>query len=105
MITCVLTYTIDPGRVAEFERYGQFWIDAVPRFGGIHHGYFLPSEGANDIAYALFSFPSLADYERYRKQSFADAECLQALQSASTSGFIRRIDRAFLRPVLPEAVK
>jgi hypothetical protein len=30
--------------------------------GGTHHGYFLPDEGANNIAYALFSFPSLADY-------------------------------------------
>ena len=39
-------------------------IDWLPSAGEIHHGYFLPAEGAND-ALALFSFPSLADYERY----------------------------------------
>jgi hypothetical protein len=30
--------------------------------GGLHHGYLLPHEG-NNIGYAFFSFPSLADYE------------------------------------------
>ncbi|WP_211161741.1 NIPSNAP family protein [Xanthomonas campestris] len=31
----------------------------MARLGGQHHGCFLPSEGANTIALALFSFPSL----------------------------------------------
>jgi NIPSNAP len=63
MITCHLRYTIDPYKRDEFEAYGRMWIPLVNRFGGIHHGYFLPHEGANNIAYALFSFPSLAEYE------------------------------------------
>ena len=33
---------------------------------GTHHGYFLPVEGANNIAIALFSFPSVSSYEGYR---------------------------------------
>jgi hypothetical protein len=37
----------------------------VAKHGGIHHGYFLPAEGASDQAEALFSFESLAAYERY----------------------------------------
>ena len=44
-------------------------LTLVPRFGGIHHGYFLPSEGASDVALAMFSFPSLAAYEQYRKDA------------------------------------
>jgi len=31
------------------------WIPLVGKFGGQHHGYFLPHEGPNNIAHALFS--------------------------------------------------
>jgi NIPSNAP len=47
-------------KLADFEAYGAMWLDLMPRFGGIHHGYFLPSEGESDVALAMFSFPSLA---------------------------------------------
>ena len=50
MVTCYLRYVIDPSKLKEFERYGKMWIPLVDRFGGRHHGYFLPSEGANNIA-------------------------------------------------------
>ena len=50
------------------------WLELLPRFGGIHHGYFLPSEGESDVALAMFSFPSLAAYEQYRKDSAADPD-------------------------------
>jgi hypothetical protein len=59
MITCYLRYIIEPSRLKEFESYGKMWIPLVEKFGGQHHGYFLPSEGANNVALALFSFPSL----------------------------------------------
>jgi hypothetical protein len=49
MITCYLRYEVPLGKLAEFEAYGRMWIELVPRFGGIHHGYFLPSEGASDV--------------------------------------------------------
>lgn len=58
MVTCHLKYLIDPYQVPAFEAYGKLWIDLVNRMGGTHHGYFLPSEGANNVAYALFSFPA-----------------------------------------------
>lgn len=102
MITCYLTYDIDPGKVGEFETYARLWLDLVPRFGGIHHGYFLPAEGANDRAVALFSFPSLAAYEEYRTRSAADPDCQAAYRLAETTGCIRRYDRSFLRPVLTD---
>ena len=50
----------------------------MEKFGGQHHGYFLPSEGANNIALAMFTFPSLAEFERYRHDSMQDPECMAA---------------------------
>lgn len=66
VITCYLRYVIDPYRVADFERYARRVMPLAEKFGGRHHGYFLPHEGASNVAVALFSFPSLADYEGYR---------------------------------------
>ena len=99
MITCTIRYEIDPSKVAEFEEYARLWVPLVTRFGGVHHGYFLPHEGANDIAYALFSFQSLADYERYRADSMNDPDCRAAYDLAEQTKCIRRYDRQFLRPV------
>jgi hypothetical protein len=55
MITCYLRYVIDPYKVSEFEQYAKMWIPLVNKFEGIHHGYWLPYEGADNIAIALFS--------------------------------------------------
>ncbi|WP_327359119.1 NIPSNAP family protein [Streptomyces sp. NBC_01304] len=100
MITIHLRYEIDPDRLADFEDYGRRWVDLVNRFGGNHHGYFLPSgEGDSDIAYALFSFPSLASYERYRTDSMADPECQAAFELARRTKCIKRYERRFLRPL------
>ena len=74
MITCHLRYEIDPDQIEAFERFARRWMELVERHGGTHHGYFLPSEGASDIAYALFSFPSFADYERYRARFGEDPD-------------------------------
>ena len=75
MVTIYLRYVLNPRKLKEFEHYGKLWIPLVEKFGGQHHGYFMPSEGASNIALALFTFESLATYERYRQQSFADAAC------------------------------
>ena len=79
MITCYLRYQIPMDKVAEFEAYGAMWLELLPRFGGTHHGYFLPSEGESDIALAMFSFPSLAAYEQYRKDAAADPDVAKAV--------------------------
>ena len=63
MVTCFLKYVIDPYKLDEFESYARAWIPIVNRMGGSHHGYYLPHEGANNLAYALFSFPRLAAYD------------------------------------------
>jgi hypothetical protein len=95
-----LRYIIDPDKVVEFEEYGRMWIPLVERFGGRRHGYFLPHEGANNVAIALFSFPSLAAYEQYRATASGDAECQRAYEFAKRTGCILSYERSFMRPVL-----
>lgn len=80
MITCYLRYVIDPFKLKEFEHYAKLWIPLVEKFSDTHYGYFMPHEGANNIALALFSFPSLADYERYRTQAAEDPDCQAAMK-------------------------
>ena len=99
MVTCYLKYVIDPFQLDVFEQYGKKWIELVNRFGGQHHGYFMPGEGANNIAYALFSFNSLAEYENYRKLSFTDNECLEMFKLANDTKCILSYERTFLKPV------
>lgn len=99
MVTCYLRYVLDPNKLKEFEHYGKLWIPLVARFGGQHHGYFLPSEGANNIALALFTFPSLATYEKYRQDSMQDPDCLAAFQYAQDTQCILSYERSFFRPV------
>ena len=99
MVTCYLRYVIDPYKLREFEHYGKLWIPLVAQFGGQHHGYFLPSEGANNIALAMFTFPSLAAYEQYRIQSASDAACQAAFKYAEDTRCIISYERSFFRPV------
>ena len=100
MVTCYLRYIIDPFKIKEFEHYGKLWIPLVEKFGGNHHGYFHPSEGANNISIALFTFPSLALYEDYRIKSLEDPECIAAFKYAETTKCIISYERSFFRPVL-----
>lgn len=99
MVTCYLRYVIDPYKLADFEKYGKMWIPLVNRFGGTHHGYFIPHEGANNIAIALFSFPDLASYEVYREKIKQDADCREAFEFARETRCIASIERSFMRPV------
>lgn len=100
VITVHLRYEIDDTKLADFAEYGRRWIRLVNRFGGDHHGYFLPSEGDSDEAFALFTFPSLAEYERYREAAATDPECQEAFQLARDTGCIRRYERRFLTPLV-----
>lgn len=102
MITCYLRYEMDPRQTAAFEHYVTGWIPVVERYGGEHHGCFLPHEGANDVAYALFSFESLAAYEVYRTALRDDPEAQRLWELSTETHCIRRFDRTFLRPVFEE---
>nr|MDJ0624245.1 NIPSNAP family protein [Desulfocapsaceae bacterium] len=62
-------------------------------------GYFLPHEGANNIAYALFSFPSLAAYEDYREKIKMDHQCIMAFKHAEKTRCIISYQRSFMKPI------
>ena len=94
-----LRYVLDTSKLKEFEHYGKLWIPLVEKFGGKHHGYFLPSEGANNIALALFTFDSLATYESYRQRSVEDQECQAAFKYAEDTRCIISYERSFFRPM------
>ncbi len=100
MITCSLTYVIDPYKVDAFETYAKVWIHLVNKLGGTHHGYWLPHEGPNNIAYCAFSFPSLTAYEAYRKEMANDVECQAAYEFAEKTHCIISYERSFTRPIL-----
>ena len=102
MITCVVEYIIDPAKIdafERFERFGRRWMELVDSHGGMHHGYFLPAEGASDKALALFSFPSLAAYEQYRALFGTDPDFIEADCIRDDSGCVLRL-RADLHAAL-----
>jgi hypothetical protein len=90
---------VDPFKLNEFESYAKMWIRLVAKFGGNHHGYFMPSEGASNIALALFSFPSLAEYETYRTKAATDPECQAAMQYYRETKCFLSYERSFFRPL------
>ena len=99
MITCFIRYQIDPFRRDEFKTYAENWCRIIPRCGGHLVGYFLPSEGTNDIAWGLIAFESLAAYETYRKRLREDTEGRANFAMAQSKRLILREERTFLEVV------
>ena len=102
MITCVVKYVIDPSKLGTFEEFARAWMKLVERQGGIHHGYFLPAEGASDEALAFFSFADLSTYEQYRSLFRIDSDFVAADRIRDESGCVIRYTRTFMRPLLPD---
>lgn len=100
-ITCFIRYRIDPFQRAAFEQYAKRWLEIIPACGGDVVGYFLPHEGTNDVAWGLISFPSLADYERYRARLKADPAGRGNFAFAEEKRFILAEERTFLEKVTP----
>ena len=98
-LTCFIRYQIDPFQRTEFQRYAENWGRIIPRCGGHLVGYFLPSEGTNDIAWGLIAFDSLASYEAYRTRLKTDPESLENFATAQKKRFILREERTFLEVV------
>ncbi|MEO1662702.1 MAG: NIPSNAP family protein [Pseudomonadota bacterium] len=97
MITCFIKYDIDPFKRAEFEQYAQQWGQAIPRCGADLIGYFAPHEGSATTAYGVYTLPSLADYEAYKKRLASDPIGRSNYEFAQTERFILREDRIFLK--------
>jgi hypothetical protein len=101
MITCFIRYQIDPFQRDESRKYAENWGRIIPRCGGHLIGYFLPSEGTNDVAWGLIAFDSLAAYEAYRALLKQDEESRNNFALAQNQRFILREERTFLE-VVPE---
>ncbi len=117
MFTCVIRYVVDLDRLSDFEEYACSWIELIEKYGGTHHGYFLPdvpleakpdasfsfpelgTEGPNNIAVALFSFPDVRTYDAYRLRVADDKLCIATTARFNESQPFLSYERNFLRPV------
>ena len=97
MITCVITYEIDPFKREAFTEYRRNWGQAIPRCGADLIGYFAPHEGSSTTAYGIYNIASLADYEAYRTRLAADPLGKANYEFARQEQFIRSEDRIFLK--------
>jgi hypothetical protein len=113
-VTCQIRYTLDLAKLGAFEAYARTWISLIQRYGGIHHGYFIPRatpdglgvsfpglgyDGPTYVAVAMFTFPDEESYRLYRDKVATDPECLSATALIRETGCFTRYERLFLQPV------
>jgi hypothetical protein len=113
-VTCQIRYKLDLSKLDEFEAYARAWMCLIERYGGTHHGYFMPRavpegirmsfpgigyEGPSDVAIALFTFPDERSYRRYRELVAADPECQAAESLYRDTLCFLNYERLFLTPV------
>jgi hypothetical protein len=114
LITCFIRYTIEPDKLAAFEHYASVWMHLVEKYGGTHHGYFVPGEGPpsaafsfpgigeagpDNIGIALFSFPTVEAYEIYRREVANDPECIAVTNHYAQTKCFSKYERTFIRAV------
>ncbi len=113
-VTCQVRYTLDLNQLAAFETYARTWMVLINHYGGVHHGYFIPRmspdvkgasfpglgyDGPENVALALFTFPSDKSYQKYREAVATDPECLAMAALVRETKCFTRYERLFLRPV------
>lgn len=98
-LTCIIRYQVDPFQRDGFKKYAENWGRIIPRCGGHLVGYFLPSEGTNDVAWGLIAFESLASYEAYRARLKNDTEARENFAMAESKRLILREERNFVEVV------
>jgi hypothetical protein len=117
MFTCCIRYTIDLDKLDEFREYARSWISLIRKYGGVHHGYFIPArdgdnlpntsfsfpgmgtDGPPNIAVALFSFPDIETYDKYRRDVSQDEGCKAATDRFNETKCFSRYERTFLLPM------
>ena len=115
MVTCCLRYLIAPGKDREFAEYARQWTRLIAKFGGTHHGYFVPDEpagidttfsfpgigtqGPGGVAIALYSFPDAAAYRAYRERSASDEEVRAVTQFFDETRCFTSYERTFVKRV------
>jgi hypothetical protein len=117
MFTCFIRYEIEPGKLDAFKEYARTWIALIRKYGGTHHGYFVPGEGSDvlpdasfsfpgigrkgppHIGVALFSFPNVEAYERYKRDVAEDEGCKAATARFNETKCFSAYERTFLIPI------
>ena len=117
MFTCFIRYKVEPGKLSEFKEYARAWIPLIRKYGGTHHGYFVPGTSGDDlpepafsfpglgtagppnIAVALFSFPGIEAYDAYRRDVAQDDGCKAATARFNETRCFSGYERTFLMPV------
>jgi len=99
MITCFITYDLDPARLDDFERYAAKWERIVPECGASMVGCFLPHEGSLATAYGVCAVRSLRAYEEYRARLASHPAAIENFRLARERRIIRREERLFCRRV------
>ena len=99
-ITVFIRYQIDPFKRALFEEYVETLACHHSPMRRRPHGYWMPHEGTNNIAFALISFENLAAYENYRARLRTDQEGMANFAFAEENKFILAEERTFLRKVV-----
>jgi hypothetical protein len=117
VFTCVIRYRVEPGKLEAFREYAHAWIALIRKYGGTHHGYFVPgtagddlpepgfsfpglgSAGPDDAAFALFTFPSVEAYDRYRVAVADDEACKAATARFNETKCFTGYERSFLVPI------
>jgi hypothetical protein len=117
MFTCVIRYDVDLDQLDAFEEYAHAWIALISKYGGTHHGYFVPGREADafpsatfsfpglgrnappNVAFALFSFPDVAAYDAYRAAVERDPACHAATARFKATKCFSGYERSFLRPI------
>lgn len=115
MFTCVIEYSLNLDKLDAFKDYARAWVMLIEKYGGRHHGYFLPpsgdektqipstafsfpemgSVGVNDKAFAFFSFDSVEQYESYKKAVKDDEDCISATKELNTTQSFVSYKRSF----------
>jgi hypothetical protein len=113
-VTCQIRYTLDLNKLSDFDAYARTWLMLIARYGGVHHGYFIPRvapegvgvsfpgvghDGPSDVAVAIFTFPNEESYRRYRELVADDPECQSAAALVRETGCFTRYERLFLQSV------
>jgi hypothetical protein len=101
MLTLCIRYTLDPGKLPDFEAYARALPTPVERCGGKFVAYYLPTKiaGPTNTALGLIDFPDLASYQRYRDKLMTDPDGIEALRRAEAAGCILNEERSFLRRI------
>jgi hypothetical protein len=114
VITCLIRYTIDPDKLADFEHYARVWMRLIEKYGGTHLGYFVSDKegpparfsfpgigetGPDNVGIALFSFPNLETYDAYRRDVPNDPECISITAHFEKTKPFTKYERTFVKRV------